>query len=48
MTQNLPAQDIEAIALRVVEIIGERLARPVPEPEPIAPPSPLTIATECD
>ena len=46
MIQNLTDQDIESIALRVVDIIGERLAKPAAEPAPPAARSLLTGAPE--
>lgn len=46
LTQNLAPEDIEAIARRVVEIIGERLAKPAAGQVRAAAESPQTVAPE--
>lgn len=46
LTQNLTPEDIEAIARRVVEIIGERLAKPAAGQVRAAAESPQTVAPE--
>jgi hypothetical protein len=46
MTQDLTAIDIESIALRVVEIIGERFAKPAAAPARLAAESLLAGASE--